>query len=118
MNIRSLTLTELDALVGDVDDDLAQQALEEIDRRLEMLNDSRIAQAMGEKPGNARGQFQAPTIPAAQMTYNEKLRFFVDNHCVGRQYDSCVLTPCAYSGGDGCQHPLHPKNQPYPKDEG
>lgn len=38
------------------------------------------------------------------------LQEFVDRHCVGRQYDSCIGTPCTYSGGAGCIHPLHPWN--------
>lgn len=37
---------------------------------------------------------------------------FVAKHCVGKQYDSCVSSPCQYASAGGCTHPLHPKNQP------
>lgn len=35
---------------------------------------------------------------------------FVENHCVGKQYDSCVDSPCAFASHSGCRHPLHPKH--------
>ena len=35
---------------------------------------------------------------------------FVENHCVGKQYDSCVESPCAFASHSGCRHPLHPKH--------
>ena len=35
---------------------------------------------------------------------------FVKNHCVGKQYDSCVESPCAFASHSGCRHPLHPKH--------
>ena len=35
---------------------------------------------------------------------------FVENHCTGKQYDSCVQSPCAFASTSGCRHPLHPKN--------
>jgi hypothetical protein len=39
------------------------------------------------------------------------LKYFTDNHCVGKQYDSCKDSACAYSSlGSGCTHPLHLKN--------
>jgi len=45
-----MSLAELDDLVGSDDDDEATAALEEIDRRLSLLDDHRVAQAMGENP--------------------------------------------------------------------
>jgi hypothetical protein len=38
------------------------------------------------------------------------LQEFAEKHCTGRQYDSCIGTPCTWSSGSGCFHPLHPKN--------
>lgn len=35
---------------------------------------------------------------------------FVENHCIGKQYDSCVQSPCAFASTSGCRNPLHPKN--------
>ncbi len=46
---------------------------------------------------------------------------FVENHCTGKQYDSCVDSPCAFASHSGCRHPLHPKRaveQPRALDEG
>lgn len=37
----------------------------------------------------------------------ERLAAFVRDHCCGREYDSCVTSPCRYASGDGCQHPQH-----------
>ena len=37
---------------------------------------------------------------------------FVQNHCAGKQYDSCIESPCLFASSSGCRHPLHPKNQP------
>lgn len=42
------------------------------------------------------------------------LKFFIDNHCVGKQFDSCVESPCPFSSHSGCRHPLHPKNSKQP----
>lgn len=39
------------------------------------------------------------------------LDHFIEHQCVGKQYDSCVNSPCLYSRGHGCGHPEHPKNQ-------
>ncbi|MDI3534798.1 MAG: hypothetical protein PWQ82_1163 [Thermosediminibacterales bacterium] len=41
------------------------------------------------------------------MTIDE----FVKKHCTGKEYDSCVDSPCPYSSASGCRHPLHPKNK-------
>lgn len=41
----------------------------------------------------------------------ERLAAFVRDHCCGRDYDSCVDSPCRYAGVGGCQHPQHPKRQ-------
>ena len=35
---------------------------------------------------------------------------FVANHCQGKQYDSCVESPCPFASHSGCRHPLHPNN--------
>ena len=35
---------------------------------------------------------------------------FVRDHCAGREYDSCVESPCVYASHSGCKHPLHPNN--------
>ena len=35
---------------------------------------------------------------------------FIANDCTGKQYDSCVESPCTYASSMGCQHPKHPKN--------
>lgn len=40
---------------------------------------------------------------------SEALELFVEEHCVGKEYDSCVNSPCRYSSNDGCTHPKHPK---------
>jgi len=44
--------------------------------------------------------------------YAIKLKTFVDTQCVGKEYDSCINSPCPYSSGQGCTHPSHPKNIP------
>jgi hypothetical protein len=44
------------------------------------------------------------------MTLDE----FVNNHCEGKQYDSCFNSPCRYAGSGGCQHPLYPKRRTTP----
>ena len=36
------------------------------------------------------------------------LETFVAIHCVGRNYDSCVNSPCQYASSTGCAHPEHP----------
>ena len=36
---------------------------------------------------------------------------FVQNICAGKEYDSCINSPCLYASGDGCKHPEHPRNQ-------
>jgi hypothetical protein len=41
----------------------------------------------------------------------ESLRKFIEDHCLGREYDSCVNSPCKYSSSNGCKHPEHPKNK-------
>jgi hypothetical protein len=38
------------------------------------------------------------------------LEEFARDHCVGKEYDSCVNSPCPYASASGCTHPLHPKN--------
>lgn len=43
------------------------------------------------------------------MTYHEQLKQFVNNDCVGKQYDSCKNSPCTYASASGCTHPNHPK---------
>jgi hypothetical protein len=48
----------------------------------------------------------------AREDYAGRMKWFVDNLCVGKQYDSCINTPCTYSGGNGCTHPKHPKFKP------
>lgn len=40
---------------------------------------------------------------------SEALELFVEEHCVGKEYDSCINSPCRYSSNDGCTHPEHPK---------
>lgn len=37
------------------------------------------------------------------------LNEFVREHCEGREYDSCVISPCRWSSNEGCCHPQHPK---------
>ena len=35
---------------------------------------------------------------------------FVNNYCLGKDYDSCKDSPCGWSSkSDGCTHPKHPK---------
>ena len=46
------------------------------------------------------------------MEWAEKLDHFVSNLCEGKQYDSCVSSPCRYASQHGCQHPQHPKRDP------
>jgi hypothetical protein len=48
---------------------------------------------------------------AQVIDYGTALQRFIADRCVGRQYDSCVTSPCRYAGSDGCQHPEHPKHQ-------
>lgn len=40
----------------------------------------------------------------------DALAKFVEDHCQGEQYDSCVESPCPFASHSGCRHPLHPKN--------
>lgn len=49
--IHSMTVAELDALVGGDDDDIAQAAMEELDLRLAAREDNRVAQALGRAVG-------------------------------------------------------------------
>lgn len=51
-------------------------------------------------------------LDVEQADYAKLIDDFVKKYCVGRQYDSCINSPCYYSGGDGCHHPMHPKNAP------
>lgn len=37
------------------------------------------------------------------------MNFFINVHCTGKQYDSCIESPCIYSSSTGCRHPKHPK---------
>lgn len=45
------------------------------------------------------------------MDFAEALEVFLEKHCTGRQYDSCIDSPCPSSSFSGCLHPLHPKNK-------
>lgn len=44
------------------------------------------------------------------MSYADRLAAFVKTDCTGRQYDSCVSSPCVNASPDGCRHPNHPKH--------
>lgn len=33
---------------------------------------------------------------------------FVEKYCMGKQYDSCISSPCMYSSSWGCRHPDYP----------
>lgn len=44
---------------------------------------------------------------SAQTDLNQ----FREEHCTGKQYDSCVNSPCRYSSSSGCTHPEHPSNK-------
>ena len=39
------------------------------------------------------------------------LHDFVQKHCEGKQYDSCIESPCRFSSHSGCRHPMHPNNK-------
>lgn len=41
---------------------------------------------------------------------DKNLKEFVEKECVGKQYDSCINSPCVYASANGCKHPKHPKN--------
>jgi len=46
----------------------------------------------------------------ANQVMDDPITRFLEDHCTGTIYDSCVNSPCRYSSGSGCAHPLHPKN--------
>ena len=50
-------------------------------------------------------------IDRTRKSYHELLVEFVDNHCVGKEYDSCYEAPCFYASKQGCLHPEHPKRR-------
>lgn len=35
---------------------------------------------------------------------------FIDKYCQGKEYDSCINSPCPYASSNDCKHPKHPKN--------
>jgi hypothetical protein len=48
-------------------------------------------------------------MPIGELTYPEALAEFVKTDCRGKQYDTCVDSPCPYASINGCQHPKHPR---------
>lgn len=38
------------------------------------------------------------------------LKEFTGKYCQGKNYNSCINSPCLYASREGCLNPLHPKN--------
>ncbi len=47
-----------------------------------------------------------------RQDYIERMRHFVEHHCIGKLYDTCTV--CCYRMSWGCSHPEHPANQKIP----
>jgi len=37
---------------------------------------------------------------------------FIEQHCAGKEYDSCKNSPCPFASSGGCIHPKYPKVTP------
>lgn len=49
---------------------------------------------------------------AMRFPDKQKLMTFAAQHCTGREFDSCINSPCEHSSASGCMHPEHPKWSP------